>query len=291
MMAPNAGDDSEYIANVPQTNIPTASEETCCQKIYGDPSAANNPHLDPDAKTTTPAPTQPPATTGPCVGVFISNDGSRHLQLKPWKIGTFWVYGAYTGGLFKMVSVDQAGKKIQARYSKTSLTNSMSPSQLQTAWNAAARNTDASNTYSVEVTLGDTSKPPPVLKESPQPGDAEGSLYFSNGDLGGRRSSIRRRMRGTYYAIAPEVSFKLVKKGAQCRSKNKYYGCWLRTAADCAKKVKKEGKKFFIYYGGSAKLSYHDKKCYGEGTTSEACPEGFSSTGYNGKYSFYSVLA
>jgi hypothetical protein len=93
MMAPNAGDDSEYIANVPQTNIPTASEETCCQKIYGDPSAANNPHLDPDAKTTTPAPTQPPATTGPCVGVFISNDGSRHLQLKPWKIGTFWVYG------------------------------------------------------------------------------------------------------------------------------------------------------------------------------------------------------
>jgi len=285
MMAPNSGDDSEYVANIPQTNTPSVSEETCCQKMYGDASAATNPHLNPAA---TPAPTQAPSTQGPCTGVFKDNKGKRTVQTKPWHIGSVWVYGAFGGGgWMKMVSVDKDGKKIENRHSKTRLTNSMSPAQLKAAWDAANRG----GAYTVEVTLGDTSAPAPAMKEKPEDGDAEGTIYTSNGDEGGPRSSIRRRMRGSFYAIAQQATYQLVKSGAQCRSRNKYYGCWMKTAADCAKKVKKEGKKFFSYYGGSAKLRYHDKKCYGEKTTSASCTEGFSSTGYNAKYSFYTLLA
>jgi len=296
--APNNGNDAAYVANVPQTNTPSASEETCCQTIYGNSSAASNPYLNPGYTAPTPLPTQPPATRGPTLGVFVSNDGTRYLQMKPWHIGSVWVYGAYSGGWFKMVSVDKDGKKIESRHSKTRLDNSMSPSQLKSAWDAANRG----GTYSVEVTVGDTAAPGPVRKvnQNPEAGDAEGTIYFSNKDpmkgdepkTGWRstRSSIRRRMRGSYYTIAKEVNYKLVKTGAQCRSRNKYHGCWLRSAADCAKKVKKEGKKFFIWYGGSKKLSYHDAKCYQEQTTSESCPEGWSTRGSNSKYSFFSVL-
>jgi len=298
MMAPNSGDDSEYYANVPQTNTPTATEETCCQKMYGDASAATNPFLNPVAVAPTPAPTQAPATQGPCMGIFTSNDGTKTVQAKPWHIGSIWVYGALNGGWFKMVSVDKDGKKLEGRHSKTQLKNSMSPAQLQAAWDAANRG----GAYSVEVTLGDTSAPPPAMKGGkPKAGDAEGTIYTSirdemEGDetgwrLKAGRSNIRRRMRGAYYTIAKAVSFKLVKSGAQCRSRNKYYGCWLKTAADCAKKLKQEGKKFFIYHPGTAKLMFFDKKCYGEKTTSETCPEGFASTGSNSGYSFYSILA
>ena len=96
-------------------------------------------------------------------------------------------------------------------------------------------------------------------------------------------------MRGSFYAIAKEVTYKLVKSGAQCRSRNKYYGCWMKTAADCAKKVKKEGKQFFIWYENRGRLG-HDTKCYAEQTTSESCPEGWLTRGFSGKYSFFSVL-
>jgi len=230
--------------------------------------------------------------------------------MKPWRIKSFFVFGASDGGWFKMISVDKDGKKLESRKLKGTralMSDSMSASQLQAAWDAATTVTGSSS-YSVEVTVGDTTKPPArKINQCPKAGDAEGTVYFSNMDplrgdeptTGwrsrlpvGRRSTIRRRMRGSFYTIAPEVNYKLVKKGATCRSRNKYYGCWLKTAADCAKKVKKEGKKYFIWNPGTKALSYHDAKCYGESTTSESCPEGFSTHGgYNKKYSFYSVLA
>jgi len=290
--APNSGADSEYFANVPQSNAPTATEETCCQTIYGDPAAASNPHLNPLA---TPAPTQAPSGHGPCMGVFTDENGKRTVQLKPWHIygstGEVWVYGDGR----KLVSVNKDGKRLEGRYSKTPLTDSMSPAELKAAWDPATW-TVAADSFTVEVTLGDTSAPAPAQKEFPEKGDAEGTIYTSTKDQGPKRStrrrdvSIRRRMRGDFYAIAKEVTYTMVKKGAQCRSKNKWYGCWLRSAGDCAKKIKKEGKKYFIWYPGSG-LPYDYGKCYGEGTTSAACPEGFSSTGFNGKFSFYSVLA
>jgi len=298
MMAPNSGDDSEYVANVPQINTPSATEETCCQTIYGDPSAATNPHLNPVAVPTT----QAPAQQGPCTGVFTDNEGKTTVQGKPWHIGSVWVYGAAGSVWFKMVSVDKDGKKIENRHSKTHLTDSMTPAQLQAAWDAANRGGE----YSVKVVLGDTSAPAPAMKLFPRAGDAEGTIYTSDGDqmmgdepkTGWRStvSSMRRRMRGDFYAIAKTAIYTLVKSGAQCRSKNsKYYGCWVKTAGDCAKKVKKEGKKFFIYYEEDIISSKgtnlgRNVKCYAEETTSVGCPEGFLSAGFNSKYSFYNLL-
>merc|ERR1719487_2075517 len=118
--------------------------------------------------------------------------------------------------------------------------------------------------------------------------DGEGTLYTEN--VEGRR---RRRI----YSLPTSVTYMLMKSGAQCRSRNKYYGCWIKSVADCAKNMKKEGKKFFVYFPGTKNLMYMDRKCYGEKTTgasfrtaAEACPEGFTSTGFNSKYSFYTVL-
>jgi hypothetical protein len=302
MMAPNMGGKADYLANLPATNTPVATEETCCQKLYGDSSGSTNPHLNPLA---TPAPTQAPAGRGPTVGVFKDDAGKETLQVKPWRVGSVWVYGSSGGssllegsdmeaGQYKYVSVDKDGKKIECRHSSTALKDSMSPGQLQAAWNAASRG----GSYSVVVVLGDTSLPKPALKPHPTKGDAEGTVYFSGDEedkkdsrgrrvWGSKRSSVRRRMRGDYYKIADKANYQLVKSGAQCSSKSKYYGCWLKSAADCAKKAKKEGKKFFVYYENP---SFYDYKCYIELTSSASCPEGFSSKGFNSKYSFYSVL-
>merc|ERR1719162_2339571 len=112
------------------------------------------------------------------MGIFTDNAGKRTLQVKPWHINPVWVYGVQAGGWFKMVSVDKDGKKLENRHSKTRLTHSMSPAQLQAAWDAANRG----GAYSVEVTLGDTSAPAPAMKAKPEAGDAEGTLYTSNGD-------------------------------------------------------------------------------------------------------------
>jgi len=157
--------------------------------------------------------------------------------------------------------------------------------------------------FGVSLTPAPPPRPVSKLNKEPEAGDAEGTVYTSDRVVNedptrkgsrkrGRRtttySSIRRRMRGSYYSIADKVTYKLVKSGSQCRSRNKYYGCWLRTASDCAKKVKKEGKKFFIWYGGTEALSYHDTKCYGEKTTSESCPEGWSNS-RNPVFSFFTV--
>eukprot|EP00931_Biecheleriopsis_adriatica_P020339 TRINITY_DN13626_c0_g1_i2.p1 TRINITY_DN13626_c0_g1~~TRINITY_DN13626_c0_g1_i2.p1 ORF type:complete len:2325 (-),score=316.51 TRINITY_DN13626_c0_g1_i2:28-7002(-) len=280
--APNVGEDSDYEANLPKTNEPIASEETCCQAMYGD-LGKTNPHLNPLAPTTTP---EPLSTQGPTVGIFISNEGTRYVQVEPWQFNSMWVYGAYEGGWFKMVSVDKDGQKLESRHSKTHLTDSMSPSQLQAVWDAANPGGD----YSVEVTLGDTSAPAPAVKENTgfNIDDAEGTIYVSNTDEDSRRRTIRRRMRGEYYAISPQATFRLVKSGGQCRSKSKWYGCWLRTQGDCARKAKKEGKRFFIFYSNPAMYDY---KCYIEETSSASCPEGFSDTGWNSRFNFYEVLA
>lgn len=276
--APNVGYDLDYEANLPRTNTPSSSEATCCQTMYGDDDTTN-PYIDPDAQTTTVAPIP---TDGPTMGIFTTNEGNRYLQLRPWLIDTVWVYGTYESGWFKMVSVDQEGNNIECRHSQTYLTDDMTSVELDNAWEAAYRGGE----YTVEVTVGDTSAPAPAEKEFPEEGDAEGTIYVSNGDQAGSR----RRMRDPYYAIADRATYQVVKSGAQCLSRNKWYGCWLKTAGDCAKKMKKEGKKSFIWYGGSADLSYYDMKCYGEETESPSCPEGFSSTGYNSRYSFYRVL-
>jgi len=292
LSAPNSGEDQDYWDNLPKTNTPSASEETCCQTMYGDSGGAanSNPYLNPVAPTTTPAPI---ATQGPCLGVF--NEGTRFLQMKPWHINNVWVYGASSGGWSKMVSVDKNGEKIESRHSKTLITNSMSTKKLQAVWDAANRG----GGYTVEVVLGDTSVPAPAVKPYPGAGDAEGTVYNSNGDEGGRRSSVRRRMRGKYYSIPQQANYLLIKSGAQCRSTNKYYGCWLRTAGDCARKMKKEGKKFFSFwaYRGKFPPKWMGGKCYGEKTRSASfktpsasCPEGFRSGKSDSKYSFYAVL-
>lgn len=53
-------------------------------------------------------------------GTFVCNEGKKFPNQKAVKIdANTWVFGGYSGGWFKMVSVDAKGKKKENRHTKT----------------------------------------------------------------------------------------------------------------------------------------------------------------------------
>lgn len=117
----------------------------------------------------------------PCDGVFISDKGNRYSDCGPWRLkkrappppkgswpgfglvdvdvaavpgvpkrdadwlGWIWVFGAWEDKLFKMVAVDQEGKKIECRYTtrkeinETFMPDLLTADELQPYWDIAVR--------------------------------------------------------------------------------------------------------------------------------------------------------
>ena len=69
----------------------------------------------------------------PYEATFVDDSGGSHPNVKPFRVGSAWIFQIYQTGIYKLTSTDSAGKQLKTRHSKTALTASNAASQ----WEAA----------------------------------------------------------------------------------------------------------------------------------------------------------
>ena len=85
----------------------------------------------------------------PCTATFVDNEGGKHPNIVPFKIGDAWVYQVFHIEWYKLTSTDINGNKIENRHTYTELTLSNAASE----WEAANRGAGGGSYNIIDVTF------------------------------------------------------------------------------------------------------------------------------------------